>query len=317
VPGQNYVASPTGSDDHNKFDVRLDHRIGDNGLLGARYSFSDSTRVTPYGAAGFSSLPGYGNDIDERGQNAMLSETHSFGVRWVNEARLGFNQVDSRTFHTNSGSSLNSLVGLPDFATRSEDLGLSFIEVTGFSSLGSEFNNPQDSVTDSYQVSDTVSGSIGDHQLRFGFEQRWVRGDAFRHVLSRGQLGFTDFAYSQNALADLLLGLPSFTGGGSGDNDQNQRTWATNLFVQDNWRVRRNLTLTLGLRYEYNQPAYDAFDNAAIYDGASQQIVQLGTNGVPRGGYEPDKNNFAPRIGLAWSPGSSGKTVVRTGYGIH
>ncbi len=317
VPGQNYVASPTGSDDHNKFDVRLDHRIGDNGLLGARYSFSDSTRVAPYGAVGFSSLPGYGNDIDERGRNAMLSETHSFGARWVNEARLGFNQVDSRTFHANSGSSLNSLVGLPDFATRREDLGLSFIEVTGFSSLGSEFNNPQDSVTDSYQVSDTVSGSIGDHQLRFGFEQRWVRGDAFRHVLSRGQLGFTNFAYSRNALADLLLGLPSFTAGGSGDNDQNQRTLATNLFVQDNWRVQRNLTLTLGLRYEYNQPAYDAFDNAAIYDGASQQIVQLGTNGVPRGGYEPDKNNFAPRIGLAWSPGSSAKTVVRTGYGIH
>src|SRR5690606_18267586 len=129
------------------------------------------------------------------------------------------------------------------------------------------------------------------------------KGEAFRHVLSRGQMGFTNFAFTQNALADLLLGLPSFTGGGSGDNDQNQRTWATNLFVQDNWRAGRNLTLTWGLRYEYNQPAYDASNNAAIFDTATQQFAQLGMNGVPRGGYSPDKNNFAPRIGLAWSPG--------------
>ena len=317
VPGQNYVAAPGGSDEHNKFDVRLDHRLGEDGLLAGRYSFADRTRAEPYAAANFSSLPGYGNDIDERGQNAMVSETHSFGSRWVNESRFGFNRVENRTFPQNSGTSLNSLVGLPDFAMRQEDLGLTFIEVTGFSSLGDEYNNPQDSTTDSFQLSDTVSGTSGNHQLEFGGEQRWTRGDAFRHVLSRGQMGFTNFAFTQNSLADLLLGLPSFTGGGTGDNDQNQRTWATNVFVQDSWRTRRNLTLTWGLRYEYNQPAYDAFDNAAIFDIAAQQFVQLGQNGVPRGGYSPDKNNFAPRIGLAWSLGSARKTVVRTGYGIH
>lgn len=317
VAGQNFVASPSSSADHDKFDVRLDHRLGDSGLLAARYSFADQARVAPFSEAAFSDLPGYGNDIDERGMNGMVSETHSFGVRWVNEARFGYNQVDSRTFHSNSGNNLNSLVGLPSFATREQDQGLSYIEVTGFSSLGGEFNNPQESTVDSYQLSDTVSGSMGNHQLQFGFEQRWVRGNAFRHVLSRGQLGFTDFAYSQNALADLLLGLPSFTGGGSGDNDQNQRTRSSNLFVADSWRVLPNVTLSMGLRYEYNQPAYDAFDNAAIFDSVSQQIVQLGTNGLARGGYEADKNNFAPRIGLAWSPGGSGRTVVRTGYGIH
>ncbi|MDA0206744.1 MAG: TonB-dependent receptor [Acidobacteria bacterium] len=317
VAGQNYVASPTGSDAHNKFDVRLDHRLGENGLLAGRYSFSDRTSAEPYAAASFSSLPGYGNDIDERGQNAMLSHTQGVGVRWFNEARFGYNRVENRTFPQNSGTSVNSLVGLPDFATRQEDLGLTFIEVTGFSSLGDEFNNPQDSKIESFQISDTVNGTVGNHQLQFGFDQRWVRGNAFRHVLSRGQMGFTNFAFTQNALADLLLGLPSFTGGGMGDNDQNQRTWATNLFVQDSWRAHRNLTLTMGLRYEYGQPAYDAFDNAAIFDTAAQQFVQLGQNGVPRGGYEPDKNNFAPRIGLAWSPGGSRKTVVRSGYGIH
>lgn len=317
VPGQNFVASPTGADEHNKFDIRLDHRMGENGLLAGRYSFADRTRLEPFASSSFSSLPGYGNDIDERGQNAMISQTQAVGVRWFNEARFGYNRVDNRTFPQNSGSSINSLVGLPDFATRNEDLGLTFIEVTGFSSLGDEYNNPQDSQIESFQLSDSVNGTVGNHQLQFGMEHRWIRGNAFRHVLSRGQMGFTNFAYSQNALADLLLGLPTFTGGGTGDNDQNQRTWSTNLFVQDSWRVQRNVTLTLGLRYEYNQPAYDAFDNAAIFDTSSQQFTQLGANGVPRGGYEPDKNNFAPRVGLAWSLGEARKTVVRAGYGIH
>ena len=166
VAGQNYVGAPIGSDDHDKFDVRLDHRLGRRGLLSGRYSSADRTRFEPYAAASFSSVPGYGNDLDERGRNAMLSETHSFGGRWVNEARFGYNRVDSRTFHENSGASVNRQVGLPDFSDRERSLGLSFIEVTGLSSLGGEFNNPQDSTTDSYQLSDNLSFATGQQAFR-------------------------------------------------------------------------------------------------------------------------------------------------------
>ena len=317
TPGQNFVSAPTLRDDTNKFDVRLDHRLGQSGTLSGRYSFADRDRFEPFAAQQFSAVPGYGNDVDERGQNLMLGETHSFGARWVNDVRFGYNRVDTRTFHENSGTSINQTVGLPDFATRERDLGLSFIQVTGLSPLGDEFNNPGDSAMDSWQISDTVSVSQGRHFLDFGFEHRWISGNAFRDVLSRGQLSFTDFAYTQSALADLLLGLPTFTLGARSDNEQNQRTRATNLFIDDSWRVRSNLTLHLGLRYELNQPVYDAFDAAAIYDPATSQIVQLGTGGIPRGGYATDKNNFAPRIGLAWSPGGSRTTVIRAGYGLH
>ncbi len=316
-PGQNYVGAPNGSDDHNKFDIRIDQKIGGGGTLGARYSFADRARLEPYAAASFASVPGYGNDVDERGQNAMLSETHSFGGRWVNEARLGYNRVGNRTFPQNSGTSINQQVGLPDFTDRERSLGLSFIQVTGISSLGGEFNNPQDSATDSYQISDNVSFASGDHLVQLGFEQRWIAGNAYRDVMARGQITFTNLAYTQNALADLLLGLPTYTAGAKADNVQNQRTWATNFFVQDAWRARRGLTLNLGLRYEYNEPAYDKFDAAAIYDPAVGSTVPLGTGGVPRGGYRGDKNNFAPRVGLAWTPGESRKTVVRAAYGIH
>ncbi|MCB9384093.1 MAG: TonB-dependent receptor [Bryobacterales bacterium] len=314
--GQNFVSAPTLRDDTNKFDIRLDQRLG-AGTLSGRYSFADRDRFEPFAAQQFSNVPGYGNDVAERGQNLMLGETHSFGSRWVNDVRFGFNRVDSRISQQNAGVSINQTVGLPDYAARPRDLGLSFIQVTGLSSLGDEFNNPGDSVMDSWQISDTLSHTRGRHSLEAGFEQRWIAGNAFRDVLSRGQLSFTDFAYTQSAFADLLMGLPTYTLAARSDSAQNQRTSATNLFVDDAWRLRPNLTLHLGLRYELNQPVYDANNAAAIYDQTSMQIVQLGSNGVPRGGYRADRNNLAPRVGLAWSPGGSRTRVVRAGYGLH
>jgi hypothetical protein len=315
--GQNFVAAPTQTNDTDKFDVRIDHRLGEGSLLSARYSFADGNLYEPYATGSFARVPGYGNNVAERGQNLMVGETHTLGPRWINEFRFGFNRVDNLTHHENIGRSVNQTVGLPDFTSRERDLGLSFISVTGFSPLGDEFNNPQESVADSFQIQDTASFAQGDHFFEMGVDHRSISQDAFRDVQARGQLNFTSFAYTQNALADLLLGLPTFTGGAVSDNPQALRTRATNLFVQDRWRLRRDLTLTFGLRYEWNTPAYDEFDAATLYDPSTQSVVPVGEGGVPRGGYEADKNNFAPRLGLAWSPLGTRKLVLRAGYGIY
>ena len=100
------------------------------------------------------------------------------------------------------------------------------------------------------------------------------------------------------------------------DNAEHLRTQSEYAFVQDTWRARPGLTLSLGVRYEYNAPPVDAFDRANVYNPATQSLIRVGTNGIPRGGYEPDRNNWAPRIGIAWNPGRKG-TVVRAGYGIY
>ena len=317
VTGQNYVGTPVLSDRSDRFDLRLDQSIGAGGTLTGRYSFADRDLFEPYAAASFSSVPGFGNNVPERGQNLMIGETHSIGSSWINEFRFGYNRVASGTFHENLGRSINQEVGLPDFATRSRDLGLSFINVTGFSSLGDEFNNPQDSTVDSFQIFDTVNYTRGNHLVQFGFETQWLRQNAFRDVQSRGQINFTNFAFTRNALSDLLLGLPTFTVGAVSDNPQALRTAAVSGFVHDSWRARQDLTLSLGLRYEFNSPARDAHDAASVFDTATQSIVRVGENGVPRAGYEPDANNFAPRLGLAWSPFGTRRTVIRAGYGVY
>ncbi len=101
--------------------------------------------------------------------------------------------------------------------------------------------------------------------------------------------------------ADLLLGLPVLTGGARLDNPQNLRAQTWSAFAHDDWRARPSLTISAGLRYDYVAPAVDSDDRANLYDVATGQLVPVGTAGMPRGGYEADRNNLAPRAGFAWT----------------
>jgi hypothetical protein len=331
VPFQNFVSSPVQRDRNDLFDVRIDHSFSDASKLAARYSFTDRDFFEPFSGVTLVRLPGYGNNVARRGQNAALSETHVFSPAFVNDARIAFNRVGIGVRHENFGSSINQAVGLPELSHNPRDYGLSFITITGYSPLGDEYNNPQESVTNVYQFLDTATYSFNDHLLKFGADLRIAQQNAFRDVQSRGLLTFAsvvavrlpDGSSTQqplitgNALANLLLGLPLVTGGARLDNHQHLRTQSYNFFVNDNFRVRPNLTLSLGLRYEFNSPPVDTEDRANIYDPATRSLVRVGTNGVPRAGYEADRNNFAPRVGLAWSLGNGGTTVLRAGYGIY
>src|SRR5260370_41667721 len=88
-------------------------------------------------------------------------------------------------------------------------------------------------------------------------------------------------------------------------------------FLQDSFRLSPRVTLSAGLRYEYNAPPYDADNRANIYDPTTQSLVQVGAGGAPRGGYAPDRDNPAPRGGIAGNVDESGDTVPRAGYGIY
>jgi len=225
--------------------------------------------------------------------------------------------VASDVRHENLGHSRNQDVGLPDFSDAPRTWGLSFTTVTGLSPLGDEFNNPQSSTLTTFQVLDTLTWSRGPHLVKAGFDLRVTRQDGFRDVQSRGFLTFSDFGFTGSALADLLLGLPVVTGGARLDNPQQLRTESYNFFVHDSVRVSPSLTVSAGLRYEINTPPVDADDRANIYDPETGTLARVGAGGIPRGGYALDANNVAPRLGVAWSPGSGGRTVVRGGYGIY
>jgi hypothetical protein len=316
VPFQNFVSSPVQRDDNDSFDVRVDHRLTDRADLTFRYSFGDRDLFEPFTGQLFSVVPGFGDFVNRRSQNAMGALTLVLTPKLVNETRLAFSRVGASV--KQEASRLNSQVGLPTISSRERDLGLSFITITGFSPLGDEGNNPQNSVTNVYQVLDNVSYTNGDHLIKFGADVRISQQNAFRDVESRGRLQFSPFGQiTFNALGDLLLGFPLLTSVARVDNPQHIRTQSYNFFVNDSWRARKNLTLIAGLRYEYNSPPVDANDRANVYDVATGTLVAVGTNGVPRSGFHADKNNFAPRIGFAWTVGEDQDTVIRGGYGIY
>ena len=315
VPFQNYVSSPRLEDGVDHFDLKLDHHVGSGSLLTVRYSFGDRRLFEPFAGPAFALVPGYGNDVPRRAQNFLASETHVLSNSLVNDVRVVYNRVAIQVLQENQGLSLNQQVGLPDLSDDPRTWGLSLITATGFSPLGSESNNPQDTALATVQVLDTLTWSTGAHLLSFGADLRFTRQDGFRDVQSRGFLNFLP-AITGNALADLLLGLPAVTGGATLDNPQKLRAESYNFFVHDSIQLASNLTVSAGLRYELNLPPVDADDRANIYDPASGSLVPVGTN-FPRGGYEADRNNVAPRLGIAWSPDAAGQTVVRGGYGIY
>jgi hypothetical protein len=188
VPFQNFVSSPVLRDNNDSFDARVDHRLTDRADLTFRYSFGDRDLFEPFTGPSFSVVPGFGDTVKRRSQNGMGALTLVLTPNLVNESRVAFNRVAQSV--TQEASVLNSEVGLPTVSPRERDLGLSFITITGFSPLGDEGNNPQNSVTNVYQFLNNSSYVHGNHLFKFGADLRFSQQNAFRDVESRGRLQF-------------------------------------------------------------------------------------------------------------------------------
>ena len=316
VAGANFVSSPAQFDNQNHGDIRIDHALSHADNLFFRYSIVDDKFFDPFGGAGYSAVPNYGLNIPSRSQNTSLGETHTFTPSLINEVRIGFNRVSSGDYQQNQGTSINHTVGLPELSTNSRDWGLSLISVNGYSPLGDEYTSPEHGTTNTYQIGDNATWTRGRHLVKFGFDSRILQQNAYRDVQSRGFIDFTGLLLG-NALEEMLLGAPTESGGATMNNPEHLRTHSVDFFVNDTWRLRPDVTVTLGLRYEYNSPGVDAANRANVYNPATGTLAAVGMSGFPRAGYNADLNNFAPQIGLAWSPGGSGKTVIRAAYGIH
>ena len=310
----NYVASPTQRDRTDHFDVRSDTAFGATFDLMARYSFADRRLFEPFSGPGFSSLPGYGSDVARRGQNFVASTTHILSPNLLNDTRVGFNRVSASVFP--EVGIVNSGVGLPEPWTNPRDAGLSLITVSGYAPLGHEYNNPQSGTTNTIHLADTITWTKGNHLVKAGFDARLIRQNAFRDVQARGTLTFAG-AFTGSPLVDLLSGLPTFTTLARVDNPQRLRTESYAGFVQDSYRVRPNVTLSAGLRYDLTSPPVDVDDRATLYDPQTGALLPVGTGGLSRAGYDVDRNNWSPRVGAAWTIDAAATTVLRGAYGIH
>ena len=313
--GSNYVSSPVAPIDSVQVTVKTDHRVTSNSPFFLRYTVARDDRTDPFGTPE-TTLSGYGTSTLDVGHSFAAGLTQTIGSRVFHDLRLGWNRLRRDVYPLNRGVDAYDSLGMTGPALPADDLGFPALEVGGISSIGDDVALPVVRGTHTLHLTDTVSLDRGRHFVKVGGELRHYRSDGYNHVFARGQLGFFG-AFTGNGIGDLLLGFPTVTLLAANDNPQALRTTAVNVFAQDDWRITPRLTINAGVRYEFNQPPYDADDRMAIFDPATASLVPVGTGGVPRAGIDADWNNIAPRVGVSWLMDREGTWLLRGGYGLY
>jgi len=277
-------------------------------------AFSDPGRIPGF-QAGF----GAGTSENE-GYTLRLGETHVFSGQLVNEARVGYTDFHFAFLPVGFGTDQNQALGIPGPGGITTPNGISLIGGgNGFylEYLGDFGQYQIDQKT--LQFSDAVTAMHGNHTLKAGGtamrrelgQQRTMFGKGF--YFFRDAFGFTP-GFSGYEVADMLVGTTDFTATGvPGFVPRNAISWENAVFVQDDWRVKPNLTLNLGLRYDLFLPYYEENNQLANYDPVTKKLV-LAKSGGSRATVDTDKNNFGPRIGFNYLLNE--RTAIRGGYGI-
>jgi len=239
-------------------------------------------------------------------------------ARWVNEARFGYNRLYQPTLPGDLNTPASSYGLDTGVAAGPLTGGLPRIGFGGyfFPGLGGfkwpKFQGPDTII----QFIDHVSYTAGKHALKFGgeFHRNGVTGGAFGNA--RGSINFLDGTFTgptgvaSSQLEDFFAGAPTLASVLSGDPTRHLHNWAYAAFLQDDWRLSRNLTVNFGLRYEFNSVVKEAHNLLGNFD-PNLGLVKVGKQiSAP---YNADHKNFAPRFGFAWDVSGRGNTVVRGG----
>lgn len=334
-----YNASMKG--DRDQYNIRYDHYVSDKSRFFVNYSLTGHTRFDP------AQLPAQGGlDRQGRAQNAGVNWNYTFNPTWMNTLVVGWSRYKNTITPTELGKNYTVESGLQGYDDTSKRFpgfpGIYFANYTGIN--GYEWF-PLINPTDNRQVKDDVSFLLGAHHLHAGADLRRFMWSSQSATVSRGQLGYWN-SYSGDSWADFQLSAPSYAMRQYPQSNYNQISYNYAFYFQDDWRVTRDLTINLGLRYQYNTWPVDTRNQITSFDPvsgkfavghfpgkqpdlAAQPVAQLAWQlfgsymaraedvGLPsRTMRFPDKNNWAPRIGIAYRPPMLKDTVVRAGYGV-
>lgn len=295
-----FQGSATAPVNIDQWTIDISHSISQNDRLHGYYAFQRDFRGEP--TLQLNTLPGFGDTRQSRRQIMTLNETHTFSPTLVNEARFGFNRIHI-TFTPNA--QLNPVdFGINDGITTA--IGLPQISITGFNfNIGGPANFPQGRSDMSFVLSDTVSYLRGNHSFKIG-------GEARRFYNNNFNLDIGTFTFAN--VASFIAGNGNSFNITLGDRASSIIQGNLGLYIQDNYKVRPNLTLELGLRYDWNMTPTERYDRFVVFDPRTNSLVRIsaGLDQI----YHTNNKNFQPRVGIAWDPFKDGKTSVRAAYGI-
>ncbi len=317
VPGSTiYASTPVTETRQDQFDVRLDHQVSSDVSVFGRYSFVDTNTFRP------SPLPGLaeGSFNDAFGANRNRSQGLALGATWivsptlVGDIRFGYSRGNYFTEPPNFGDDGPGQVGLQNVPSDASIAGgLPKLNIQGFDAVGRHTSTPQFQTPRSLNPRATFSWNRGAHFIKFGGEFLRVQTRINDLNATIGRMNF-ESRFTNRAVGDLLLGLPSqlaLTSYTVMDQSQNMQFY----FVQDDYKITPTLTLNVGVRYEYATPPVEKNNNLSNFDPETGSMV-FATDGstYERSLIHPDRNNFAPRLGFAYTPAP--RWIVRGAYGV-
>jgi hypothetical protein len=321
VPGagffnNNFISNGILTSDIDQFDVRPDYNAGSNDKVFVRYSFQNTDRIEPPLLIDPVASGDFASNILIRGQNAVAGWSHIFGSSLFNEFRFGYNRVRSDSVHPAFGIDANAqygIIGVPQDPRFYG--GLPHMPVARFARIGGPFFRPQFQTSQVFQFADHLTWNKARHTFKFGIERRRDLVDYIDLRSLNGELNFPDLRYTNFGLGDFLLGLSSvqrltlF-------HEPSLYTDGWQLYAQDSWRATETLTVNYGLRYEYFTPLFDRDNLLTNIIPETGEIVRAQDSGsvYDRTLINPDRNDWAPRIGVVWS--ATPTLVFRGGYGL-
>ena len=310
LPGQslNFINTGSNIDNESQYFGRMDEKISQKDTLFFRIALRDTNFRNVTINPNFGSL-GYPTN-----QNYVLSETHVFSPSIVNEARLSYIRESIPTLTGREGADIDPL---RDFGISGLNFsnplirGIPTATITGYLGTGENFANPR-LLFSSPSFQDGVLIQLNKHSLHIGGDfARW-RDDVYGlGATNQGQFNFTG-QLTGNAFADFVLGLPYSTALTQYLNEDQLHQKHASAYAQDDWHVRKNLTLNLGVRYEYAGSYTDLLGNATNLNWSTLTIFPALGKVAP---LNNASNGHAPRVGFAYNLEKTG-TVFRGGYGI-